>query len=89
MSNRAQDFRNFALSNIERVRVLDRTFTRECDFLLREYAPRSFGLFQENPVDVVLKFAPKAAIDARVLVPPDTGDGAAARRVAYSSVLRR
>jgi predicted DNA-binding transcriptional regulator YafY len=63
-SNRAKDFRNFALSNIERVRVLDRTFTRKSDFPLREYAQRSFGVFQENPVDV-LKFAPKAAIDAR------------------------
>jgi predicted DNA-binding transcriptional regulator YafY len=64
-SNRANDFRNFALSNIERVRVLDSTFTRKSDFSLRDYAQRSFGVFQESPVDVVLKFAPKAAIDAR------------------------
>jgi predicted DNA-binding transcriptional regulator YafY len=64
-SNRAKDFRNFALSNIERVRVLDRTFTRKSDFSLRDYAQRSFGVFQENPVDVVLRFAPTAAIDAR------------------------
>jgi predicted DNA-binding transcriptional regulator YafY len=64
-SNRAKDFRNFALSNIERVRVLDRTFKRKSDFSLPGYAQRSFGVFQENPVDVVLKFAPKAAIDAR------------------------
>jgi predicted DNA-binding transcriptional regulator YafY len=45
--------------------VLDRTFTRKSDFSLRDYAQRSFGVFQENPVDVVLKFSPKAAIDAR------------------------
>jgi predicted DNA-binding transcriptional regulator YafY len=64
-SNRAKDSRNFALSNIERVKVLDRMFTRKSDFSLRDYAQRSFGVFQENPVDVVLKFAPKAAIDAR------------------------
>jgi predicted DNA-binding transcriptional regulator YafY len=64
-SNRPKDFRNFALSHIERVRVLDRTFTRKSDFSLRDYAQRSFGVFQESPVDVVLKFAPKAAIDAR------------------------
>jgi predicted DNA-binding transcriptional regulator YafY len=63
-SHRAQDFRNFALSNIERVKVLDRSFTRKSDFSLRDYAQRSFGVFQENPVDVVLKFAPNAAIDA-------------------------
>jgi predicted DNA-binding transcriptional regulator YafY len=64
-SNRAKDFRNFARSNIERVRLLDRTFARKSDFSLRDYAQRSFGVFQENPVDVVLKFEPKAAIDAR------------------------
>jgi predicted DNA-binding transcriptional regulator YafY len=63
--DRARDFRNFALSNIERVEVLDRTFLRRPDFSLRDYAQRSFGVFQEPPVDVVLKFAPKAAIDAR------------------------
>jgi predicted DNA-binding transcriptional regulator YafY len=63
--DRARDFRNFALSNIERVEVLDRTFTRRSDFSLHEYAQRSFGVFQEPAVDVVLKFAPKAAIDAR------------------------
>jgi hypothetical protein len=42
---------------------------RLCDSLifhaLRNYAQRSFGVFQENPVDVVQKFAPKAAVDAR------------------------
>jgi len=63
--DRAHDFRNFALSNIERVEVLDRTFTRKRDFSLREYAERSFGVFQEKPVDVVWRFSPKAAPDAR------------------------
>jgi predicted DNA-binding transcriptional regulator YafY len=63
--DRAHDFRNFALSNIERVEVLDRTFTRKRGFLLGEYAQRSFGAFQESPVDVVWKFSPKAAPDAR------------------------
>jgi predicted DNA-binding transcriptional regulator YafY len=66
--DRARDFRNFALSNIERVEVLDRTFTRRPDFSLRDYAQRSFGVFQEPAVDVVLKFTPKAAIDARDFV---------------------
>jgi predicted DNA-binding transcriptional regulator YafY len=63
--DRARDFRNFALSNIERVEILDRMFVRRPDFSLRDYAQRSFGVFQEPPVDVVLKFTPKAAIDAR------------------------
>jgi predicted DNA-binding transcriptional regulator YafY len=63
--DRARDFRNFALSNIERVEPLDRTFTRKRGFSLRQYAQRSFGVFQEEPVEVVWKFSPKAAADAR------------------------
>ncbi len=63
--DRARDFRNFALSNIERVEVLDSSFTRKRTFSLREYAQRSFGVFQEEPVDVEWKFTPKVAADAR------------------------
>ena len=64
-SERAKDFRNFSLSNIERVEPLDRSFARKRRFSLKEYAERSFGVFQEEPVDVVWKFTPKAAADAR------------------------
>ena len=65
-SEEARDFRNFALSNIERVETARRAaFTRRRRFSLREYAERSFGVFQEKPVDVVWKFSPKAAPDAR------------------------
>jgi predicted DNA-binding transcriptional regulator YafY len=64
-SEEARDFRSFALSNIEQVELLDRNFTRRRHFSLREYAERSFGVFQEKPVDVVWKFSPKAAPDAR------------------------
>jgi predicted DNA-binding transcriptional regulator YafY len=64
-SEKARDFRSFALSNIERVETLDCTFTRKGRFSLREYAERSFGVFQEEPVDVVWRFSPKAAPDAR------------------------
>ena len=64
-SKEARDFRTFALSNIERVEPLDRNFTRKQRFSLREYAERSFGVFQEEPVDVVWKFTPKVAADAR------------------------
>jgi predicted DNA-binding transcriptional regulator YafY len=60
----AKDFRNFALSNIERVELLDQTFARRRDFAITKYAERSFGVFQEKPVDVVWKFTPKAAEDA-------------------------
>ena len=64
-SDQARDFRTFALSNIERVELLDKTFTRKREFSLQTYAQRSFGVFQEEPVDVVWKFTPQAAADAR------------------------
>lgn len=64
-SDRANDFRNFSLSNIEQVEPLGRTFSRKRSFLLTKYAERSFGVFQEEPFDVVWKFSPQAARDAK------------------------
>jgi predicted DNA-binding transcriptional regulator YafY len=43
---------------------LDRGFRRSETFSLAEYAAQSFGVFQEDPIDVVLRFAPEAAEDA-------------------------
>ena len=63
--DRARDFRNFALSNIERVEVLDRSFVRKRGFSLKDYAERSFGVFQEKPFDLVWRFSSKVAADAR------------------------
>jgi predicted DNA-binding transcriptional regulator YafY len=62
--DQAKDFRNFALSNIERIELLNRTFARKRGFSIEKYAENSFGVFQEEPVDVVWKFSPKAAQDA-------------------------
>ena len=64
-SEEARDFRNFALSNIERVEILDRAFTHRRGFSLKDYAERSFGVFQEEPFDVVWKFSPEVADDAK------------------------
>ncbi len=64
-SEEARDFRSFALSNIEHAELLDRSFARKRRFSLREYAERSFGVFQEEPFNVVWRFSPKAAADAR------------------------
>lgn len=61
----ARDFRNFALSNIERVELLEKSFMRRRDFSLQEYAERSFGVFQEERFDVEWKFSPEAAADAK------------------------
>ena len=62
--NRARDFRKFALSNIERVELLAQTFSRKRGFSIQQYAEGSFGVFHEDPVDVVWKFSPKVAADA-------------------------
>jgi predicted DNA-binding transcriptional regulator YafY len=64
-SEEARDFRSYALSNIERIETLDRTFARKRAFSLKEYAERSFGVFQEKPVNVVWNFSAKVAPDAR------------------------
>ncbi|HEX4079305.1 MAG TPA: WYL domain-containing protein [Rhizomicrobium sp.] len=61
----ARDFRNFSLSDIERIEPLEKYFTRKRGFSLQAYAERSFGVFQEKPVRVVWKFSPKAAPDAK------------------------
>jgi predicted DNA-binding transcriptional regulator YafY len=67
-SDWARDFRSFALSNIERVEILGKTFPRKRGFSLQDFAERSFGVFQEKPFDVVWSFSPKVAADARQFV---------------------
>lgn len=54
----------FSLPNIEAVEILADTFVRDPGFDLAAFAARSFGLFQEEPYDVVWRFAPEAAEDA-------------------------
>lgn len=65
LSDRARDYRLFSLANIEKAEIADSSFTRRKDFSLQEFAERSFGVFQEKPFDVVWRFSPKAAADAR------------------------
>jgi predicted DNA-binding transcriptional regulator YafY len=64
-SDRARDYRLFSLGNIEKVELTDSVFERRRDFSLQKFAERSFGIFQEEPFDVVWRFSPKAAPDAR------------------------
>ena len=56
--------RLWRLSNISNPEMTDETFARDQDFDLRTYAKRSFGVFQEEPMDVVLRFDAGAAPDA-------------------------
>ena len=58
------EMRLWRLDRIVSVDLLDRGFKRREDFDLAAYAAQSFGVFQEEPIDVVLRFAPEAADDA-------------------------
>jgi predicted DNA-binding transcriptional regulator YafY len=58
----------FALPNIEDVEILEESFERDPDFSLGDYAERSFGLYQEEPFDVVWRFTADAADNARDFV---------------------
>ena len=68
MNSKARDYRLFSLSNIEKVEVTDFPFRRHKEFLLRAFAERSFGVFQEKPFDVVWRFSPNAAADAKTFL---------------------
>ena len=48
-----------------RVEPTAHAFTRRKNFSLQKFAERSFGVFQEEPFDVVWRFSPEAAADAR------------------------
>jgi predicted DNA-binding transcriptional regulator YafY len=54
----------FRLPNIEEVTLLDAPFVRDPGFSLKEFAERSFGVYQEEPVDVKWRFSPEAAAAA-------------------------
>lgn len=55
----------FAVSGISGVSIEEDSFTRDPAFSLQDYADRSFGVFQDDVVDVAWKFSPVAAPDAR------------------------
>ncbi len=58
------DMRLWRLANMSEARVTSESFTRDPGFDLEAYARRSFGTFQEEPVDVVLHFTAEAKRDA-------------------------
>ena len=55
----------FRLDRIQELEVTDEPGIPPEQFNLENYASRSFGVFQEQPQDVVLRFDPSAAPDAR------------------------
>jgi predicted DNA-binding transcriptional regulator YafY len=60
-SRGTRGFRLWSLANIENVEETEEVFTRDPAFDLSAYASNSFGVFQEEPQDIVLRFAPEAA----------------------------
>jgi predicted DNA-binding transcriptional regulator YafY len=58
----------FRLDAIHALEVLDEPGVQPPDFDLRAYAERSFGVFQEEPLEVEFRFAPSAAPDARAFL---------------------
>lgn len=56
--------RLWRLTNVSEARLTDETFERAPSFDLQRYARRSFGTFQERPVEVVLRFGASVARDA-------------------------
>lgn len=58
------EMRLWRLDRIASVDLLDRNFDRREDFSLATYAAQSFGVFQEEPQNVVLRFSPEAVKDA-------------------------
>ena len=58
-----EEMRLWRLDRISDVSALDENFKAQ-EFDLAAYATQSFGVFQEPPQDVVLRFSPNAAEDA-------------------------
>ncbi len=61
----AGTYRLFSLSNIDKVEMQNESFVREDNFSLQAYAENSFGVFQEEPFDVVWKFSANVADDVK------------------------
>lgn len=61
---KANDVALFSLSNIESVSVCDTYFERDPAFRLSDFAARSFGVYQQDPYEVIWKFTPEAASTA-------------------------
>ncbi len=55
----------FRLSRIDRVERLESSFEAPADFSLDAFARQSFGVFQEEAFDVVWRFEPSVAAEAR------------------------
>ncbi|WP_204325953.1 helix-turn-helix transcriptional regulator [Sulfitobacter sediminilitoris] len=64
-SDWAKDIHLFALAGFERIELSNESFERPADFDLQAWIQRSFGVWQAEPYDVIWRFSPEAAPDAR------------------------
>ena len=64
-TDRGKEPRLWRLGSMSEVWKTDETFERDPAFDLRRYAARSFGTFQEDPLNVVLRFDADVAPDAK------------------------
>ena len=62
------DLRLWRLDRIISADLLDRGFQRRPDFSLVDYVAWSLGVFQEEPLNVTLRFTPEAADDASLWI---------------------
>lgn len=65
-SDYAKDVRLFALAGFEQIELTEDVFERPEGFDLQNWMQRSFGIWQEDVYDVVWRFTPEAAADARL-----------------------
>lgn len=59
-----EELRQYRLDRMGRVTLGQVGFARRPDFDLREFTSRAFGVWQEDPFDVVLSFSPAVAEEA-------------------------
>lgn len=61
----AKGLRSFSLPNITDISLMDVSYRKDPSFDLQNYAERSFGVFQEEPYEVVWHFSENVADAAR------------------------
>lgn len=65
-STYAKDVRLFALAGFERIELTQNVYERPDEFDLSTFMQQSFGIWQEDVYDVVWRFTPEVAADARL-----------------------
>jgi len=64
-SDYQEDIRLFALAGIERVSLTNEPYERPEGFDMKTYLSDAFGIYREAPQDIIWRFAPEVADEAR------------------------